>query len=141
LVLQCGGKNELYSPSVLGLKGRRWTPCTGCREVEAGEREFPWGEGQLACQSERKTASFCSRGTTPTDVKTTLHYQKNEKADVTVDASLNRLNPLTRIFGDLLKDLRHHFRHEHLLVHLPANDGTNFRGDDRFLLDVDAYAK
>ena len=59
-------RKELDSPSQLGLKGQRWTPGTGCREVEAGEREFPWDEGQLAYQSGRKTASSCSRGTAPT---------------------------------------------------------------------------
>jgi len=66
---------------------------------------------------------------------------KNEYTDVTVDASLNRLNPLTRILGNMLEDLRRHFRHEHLFEHLPTHDGANFRWDDGFLLNVDAYAK
>ena len=64
---------------------------------------------------------------------------KYEKADLAADASLNCFNPLTRIFGDLLQDLRHHLRHEYFLVHLPAYDGANFGGDDYFLLYVDAY--
>jgi hypothetical protein len=34
-------RDELDSPSPLGLKGRRRTPCTGCREVGASERQFP----------------------------------------------------------------------------------------------------
>jgi hypothetical protein len=71
-----GHRNELDSPSTLGLKGRRWSRCTGCREVGAGEREFPLGEGQPAYQSGRKTTNSCSRGTAPTDVKITLHYRR-----------------------------------------------------------------
>lgn len=85
--------------------------------------------------------NFCSRGTAPSGRQNYASLLKNEIADVTVDASLNCLNPLTRIFGDMLQDLRHHFGHEHLLEHLPAYDGANFRGNDGFLLHVDAYAK
>ena len=68
-------RNELDSPSALGLKGRRWTPCTGCREVGAGGRQFPSGEDQLAYRSGKKKTNFCSQGTAPTDVKVMLLYQ------------------------------------------------------------------
>ena len=69
-------RNELDSLSPLGLQGRRWTPCTGCRVVAAGGLQFPLGEDRPACQSGRKTMNFCSRGTASTGVKFTLHYQK-----------------------------------------------------------------
>ena len=54
---------KLNSPSLLAPTGRRRTPGTEYREVEATEQEFPSDEGQLAYQSGRKTASSCSRGT------------------------------------------------------------------------------
>jgi len=66
---------------------------------------------------------------------------KNEKADVAVDASLNRFDPLARTSGDMLQDFRHHLWQKHFLEHLPAYDGANFRGDDGFRLNVDAYAE
>jgi hypothetical protein len=94
-------RNELDSPAALGLKGQRRTHCTECREAGVGERQFPLDEDQLAYRSGRKKANSCSRGTTDRCQNYAL-LSKNENADVTVDASLNRLNPLTRIFGDVL---------------------------------------
>jgi len=135
-----GRRNELKSPSPLGLKGPRWIPCTGCREVGVGERQFPLDEDQLAYQSAKKTTNSCSRGTAHRR-QNYASLSDNEGADVAVDASLNCLNPLTRIFGNVLQNLRHHLWHEHLLEHLPAYDGANFGGNNGFLLDVDAYAK
>jgi len=59
-------KYEPDSPSLLAPTGRRRSLDTGYREAEANEQEFPTDEGQLACQSGRKTASSCSRGTATT---------------------------------------------------------------------------
>jgi hypothetical protein len=69
-------RNELDSPYPLAPKGRRWTPCTGCRGVGAAGRQFPSDEDRPAYQSGRKTMNSCSRGTTSTDVKITLLYQR-----------------------------------------------------------------
>jgi hypothetical protein len=69
-------RNDLDSPSPLGLKGRRLTPCTGCREAGVGERQFPSGEVQLPYRSGRRMTNFYSRGTAPTNVKITLRYQR-----------------------------------------------------------------
>jgi hypothetical protein len=41
----------------------------------------------------------------------------------------------------MLQDFRHHLWQKHFLEHLPAYDGANFRGDDGFRLNVDAYAE
>jgi hypothetical protein len=66
---------------------------------------------------------------------------KKEETDLAIDASFNRFDPLARIFGDVLQDLRRHLRHEYFLKHLSAYDSADLRGDDYFLLDVDAYAE
>ena len=41
----------------------------------------------------------------------------------------------------MLQDLRHLFRHERFLEHLPANNRADLHGDNRFLLDIDGDAE
>ena len=70
-----------------------------------------------------------------------LKKTKSAKAHIALDASLDRFDPLARIFGNMLQELRHLIRHERFLEHLPANNRADLHGDNCFLLDIDADAK
>lgn len=66
---------------------------------------------------------------------------KTGEAHIALDASLDRLDPLTRTFRNMLQELRHLIRKERFLVHLPANNRAYLHGNNRFPLHVDNDAK